>query len=150
MKQSSSQTGAIGELQFAINCINRGINASMPILHDSRYDVVTEYNGIFYRVQVKSTRSKDLNSSNTIAWAMDTSYSAKEVDFLVFYIEDSNINIIVPFLFTGTTGGTTTVRITASVALSRLYIAILNGAFGPLFFFVPSSIPAHGSTSCKA
>jgi hypothetical protein len=27
---------------------------------------------------------------------MDTSYSAKEVDFLVFYIEDSNINIIVP------------------------------------------------------
>lgn len=96
MNQSASQTGAIGELQFAINCIKNGISASMPIMHSSRYDVVTEYNGIFYRVQVKSTLSKDLDKSNTISWMMDSSYSSKEIDFFAFYISDKDINIIVP------------------------------------------------------
>jgi hypothetical protein len=94
--QTTSQTGAIGELQFAINCLKRGINASMPVLHNSRYDVVTEYNGLFYRVQVKSTLSKDLDKSNTISWFMDSSYSSKEIDFFAFYISDKDTNIIVP------------------------------------------------------
>jgi hypothetical protein len=96
MNQTTSQTGAIGELQFAINCLKRGINASMPVLHNSRYDVVTEYNGLFYRVQVKSTLSKDLDNSNTISWVMDSTYSSKEIDFFAFYISDKDTNIIVP------------------------------------------------------
>jgi hypothetical protein len=96
MNQTTAQTGAIGELQFAINCIRHGISAAMPVLHDSRYDVVTEYNGIFYRVQVKSTRSKDLNDSNTIYWVMNTTYSSKEIDFIALHIEDNDTNIIVP------------------------------------------------------
>jgi hypothetical protein len=93
---STSSTGAIGELQFAINCISLGINTSIPVLHDSPYDVVTEYNGIFYRVQVKYTGSDELLTSNTMYWNMSRSYSSNEVDFLALYSSGNGKTIIIP------------------------------------------------------
>jgi hypothetical protein len=66
------------------------------VLHDSPYDVVTEYNGIFYRVQVKYTGSDELLTSNTMYWNMSRSYSSNEIDFLALYSSGNGKTIIIP------------------------------------------------------
>jgi len=50
---STHQKGVLGELEFALHLINQGYTVLQPLNPNSSYDLVTEKDGVFYRIQVK-------------------------------------------------------------------------------------------------
>lgn len=95
---STSQVGAFGEYHFAARCIELGINVSFPAVHDCRYDVITEYNGLFYRVQVKSKLHSLQSQSTSNLWTLSqkAAYSEGQVDFFAFFLIDEKTYLIIP------------------------------------------------------
>lgn len=95
---STSQIGAFGEYHFAARCIELGINVAFPAVHDCRYDVITEYNGLFYRIQVKSKQlsAQSKRSSNLWTLSHKAAYSEGEVDFFAFFLIDEKTYMIIP------------------------------------------------------
>ena len=55
MSSKNKQIGIIGEQILIAEFIKHGINVLLPVGDNSPYDIVIELNGIFYKVQVKTT-----------------------------------------------------------------------------------------------
>ena len=49
-------TGELTELKCQLYCLEKGYIVSKPILDNARYDMLLDYNGKFYRIQIKTSR----------------------------------------------------------------------------------------------
>lgn len=111
----NNQKGYLTELYFEMFCTQRKILLSKPIIQDSRYDYIMEYNGKLFKIQCKSSSYKDNDSivfrthMNNIRKNTTSYYSAKDVDF--FYTYYDGISYLIPFNKSGK--GATTLRFTS-------------------------------------
>lgn len=48
--------GEFTELKCQLYCLEKGYIVSKPILDNARYDMLLDYNGKFYRIQIKTSR----------------------------------------------------------------------------------------------
>lgn len=85
--------GTITELQVAAYIMSLGYIVSQPLSQDSKYDLLIDVNGAFYRVQVKKAR-RETDASVMINCRTTTTnvrncktirYTKDEVDFFATY-----------------------------------------------------------------
>ena len=48
--------GELTELKCQMYCLEQGFIISKPVLDNARYDMLIDYNGKIYRVQIKTSR----------------------------------------------------------------------------------------------
>ena len=48
--------GELTELKCQMYCIEQGFTVSKPVLDSARYDMLLDYNGKIYRIQIKTSR----------------------------------------------------------------------------------------------
>ena len=88
-----------GELRFAAEFLRKGWQIFLPYGEDSPIDLLIEKDGIFKRVQVKSTSSIKgaihcrIKSSNN--WQVKK-YSKKEIDFFAIYDYSNKKGYLIP------------------------------------------------------
>lgn len=110
----SNQKGTLTELYYELFCVERKIMLSKPIMQDSRYDYIMEYNKKLYKVQCKSSTFKEdkiifKTHMNNIRQNITTYYSSEDVDF--FYTYYNGISYLIPFKDAGKSE--TTLRFTS-------------------------------------
>lgn len=96
--------GELTELKCQIFCLEKGYIVSKPIVDNARYDLLLDYNGKFYRIQIKTSRwmSKDhegiifnCKSQHSISGGNKImKYTPDEIDF--FMTEFENKFYLVP------------------------------------------------------
>jgi len=95
----TKQKGDIAEAFITYLLKQNGFNVLIPWGEDNRYDIVSEKNGIFKRIQVKYATPKDgtievrirsCNNYNIIH------YSPKDIDIIAVYSSDLNKVYFVP------------------------------------------------------
>lgn len=95
----TKQKGDIAEAFITFLLKKRGFNVLIPWGEDIRYDLVTEKNGVFKRIQVKYVTPKDgvlevvmrsFNNYNVIY------YSPKDVDIIAAYSSQENKVYFIP------------------------------------------------------
>jgi hypothetical protein len=88
-KLTNKHRGELAELAFMRKAATLGFSVAKPWGESERYDVVLRAGKVFWRVQVKSVRSKSPNRPyyrvNTTNW-LKLPYTADEIDFLFAYI----------------------------------------------------------------
>lgn len=72
----------MSETAVELDLLRRGFSTSRPTV-PSRYDLVVEVSGRFYRVQTKTGRLDVRN--NTLKASFDSPYSPDEVDVIAIY-----------------------------------------------------------------
>lgn len=88
-----------GELRFASEFIRKGWNIFLPYGEDSPVDLLIQKDGVFKRVQIKTTKAKNgvvfcrLKSSNN--WQVKT-YSKKEIDLFGIYDAENKLGYPLP------------------------------------------------------
>lgn len=91
--------GELAELAFMRKAAAMGFSVAKPWGDSERYDVVLRYEKIFWRVQVKSVRSKAPQRKHyrvvTTNW-LKLPYKAEEIDFLVAYIFPEDAWYVLP------------------------------------------------------
>ena len=96
--------GELTELKCQIFCLEKGYIVSKPIVDNARYDLLLDYNGKFYRIQIKTSRwmSEDhegiifnCKSQHSISGGNKImKYTPDEIDF--FMTEFENKFYLVP------------------------------------------------------
>lgn len=95
----TKQKGDIAEAYVAYLLKQNGFNVLIPWGEDNRYDLVTEKNGVFKRIQVKYATPKDgvvevrvrsCNNYNVIR------YSPRDIDIIATYSSEQNKVYFVP------------------------------------------------------
>ena len=94
------------EMQFMARAAAHGFTVSKPWGDSARYDFAIEHNGVFHRVQVKSTsyqsaKGRKAYLANTISRPPQRKdngqpYTAAQIDFFAFYIIPEDLWYIVP------------------------------------------------------
>lgn len=56
---TSTKSGDIGEALVVAEAAKRGLNPSLPLSNDLRYDMIIDRDGVLEKVQVKTTSPKD-------------------------------------------------------------------------------------------
>lgn len=88
--------GEITEQQVAIEFLKLGILVSKPLVQSSRYDFIADINHKLYKIQVKTSTSKEENSYIEFATStshtntqgtLNLTYSAEDVDFFATMYE---------------------------------------------------------------
>lgn len=90
--------GPYAEIAFILKAIEKGINISKPLFDISKFDLIVNAKKD-YRVQVKSTRIKQLNGAykfNTSCGNDKRLYREHEIDFVACYISSLDIWYILP------------------------------------------------------
>lgn len=96
----TKQKGDIAEAFVTYLLKQNGFNVLIPWGEDNRYDLVSEKNGIFKRIQVKyatskngmvEVRARSCNNYNVIH------YSPKDIDIIAVYSPDQHKVYLVPF-----------------------------------------------------
>jgi PD-(D/E)XK endonuclease len=89
--------GEWAEMRFMVRAAEHGITVSKPWGDSSCYDFASEYDGNFYRVQVKSTSLKIYESYSCHVNTGDGArYVENQIDFLAAYIVPLDLWYIVP------------------------------------------------------
>ena len=95
----TKQKGDIAEAFVTFLLKQHGFNVLIPWGEDNRYDLVTEKNGVFKRIQVKYATPKDgavevrirsCNNYNIIH------YSSKDIDIIAVYSPEENKVYFIP------------------------------------------------------
>lgn len=95
----TKQKGDIAEAFFTYLLKKNGFNVLIPWGEDNRYDLVTEKNGVFKRIQVKyvtpknGTLTVNLRSSNNYNVIH---YSRKEIDIVAAYCSKNQKVYFIP------------------------------------------------------
>jgi hypothetical protein len=72
MKLSARQIGAVGVARVAGALFRNGYSVLTPMEDFSSYDLVAERDGIFHRIQIKTTSKPESDRVDyIICWAMD-------------------------------------------------------------------------------
>lgn len=91
--KNSKEIGNLTELQCITGLYELGCDISIPFGNSQKYDLIMDYNGILYKIQVKhanehedthfifKTRWQGHNSSGYT----QTSYTKKDIDFFATY-----------------------------------------------------------------
>jgi hypothetical protein len=88
-KLDNRHRGELAELAFMRKAAALGFSVAKPWGDSERYDVVLRTRKVFWRVQIKSVRSKSPGRKHyrvSIANSVKAPYTAEEIDFLVAYI----------------------------------------------------------------
>ena len=96
--QHAKRRGEWVEMQFMARAAAHGLTVSKPWGDSARYDFAVEYNGRFYRVQVKSTSYKS-GRFYVCGWCPpggQRPYTAQDIDLLAAYIIPEDIWYILP------------------------------------------------------
>jgi hypothetical protein len=102
-KLGNKQRGDVAEMVFLRKASSMGFGVAKPWADGERYDFVVRAGGLFWRVQVKSVRSKSPQRKHyrvaTTSW-LKIGYTADEIDFLAAYIfpEDTWYIFLVAFV----------------------------------------------------
>lgn len=96
--------GELTELKCQLYCLEQGYIISKPILDNARYDMIIDYNGKFYRIQVKTSRWMseehegivfNCKSQHSVSGGNKImKYSPEEIDF--FMTEFENEYYLIP------------------------------------------------------
>lgn len=89
IKLDNKHRGELAELAFMRKAASLGFFVARPWGDSDRYDVVVRSGKIFWRVQIKSVRSKAPGRNYYCARTVShfkMSYTAEEIDFLAAYI----------------------------------------------------------------
>ncbi len=103
----TKQKGDIAEAYLAYALKQKGFNVLMPWGEDVRYDLVSEKNGIFKRIQVKYVTPKNgilevrFRSSNN---HKVIHYSSSDVDIIAVYNEEGKKIYFIPLTDAGRKG----------------------------------------------
>ena len=92
--------GDLGVLSFIKMATEKHFIVSIPFGDTDEYDVITDYNGILNRVQIKSiyTLQKDKDRYSTkIGRGNAAKKPYKNIDFAVIYISHEDTWYIIPF-----------------------------------------------------
>ena len=99
----SQQTvkGDIAELKFAYEARRRGFNVNFPAGSDSEYDCIIESKGNIFRVQIKSTKTKEKDKNcyrinATYGSKRDKIYSKEVCDLIAVYVNDIDSFYLIP------------------------------------------------------
>jgi len=87
---TSNQFGCLGEYKFALECMSRGYDVSMPLRHTSHYDLIVDVNNQLYKIQVKSHSGIDEGNRSTVKFilissAKNRAYLKSDVDYFALY-----------------------------------------------------------------
>jgi hypothetical protein len=98
-KLNNKHRGELAELAFMRKAAALGFSVAKPWGESERYDVVLRAGKVFWRVQVKSVRSKSPSRKHyrvtTTNW-LRLPYTADEIDFLVAYIFPEDTWYVLP------------------------------------------------------
>ena len=97
----SSRQGEIAELKFEVKALELGFTVLHPYGMDYKYDLVTELNGDFKKIQVKSTAfvpkgKRSIYRCNTSYKKGTGVYTKDHFDFMAVYIFPEDIFYIIP------------------------------------------------------
>jgi hypothetical protein len=92
------QRGEWAELRFMARVAELGLTVTKPWGESARYDVAVEHDGIFLRVQVKSTMYRVGNAyvCNVRPDSDLRPYTVGEIDFLAAYVIPEDVWYILP------------------------------------------------------
>ena len=85
--------GEITEMKCQLFCLEQGYIISKPILDNARYDLLLDYNGKIYRIQIKTSRWKNENKTGIIFNCYSVSnkkkhnYTKDEIDYFATFWE---------------------------------------------------------------
>lgn len=99
MTSSTKTLGTIGELAVTQTILREGFEVFREVTDSSRIDLVVLAHNQFFKVQVKTTRSKNGAVSiekNKITNRKRFSYTEKDIDVIATFVEDKNIVLFVP------------------------------------------------------
>lgn len=87
---TSNQFGCLGEHKFALECMSRGYDVSMPLRHSSPYDLIVDVDHQLLKIQVKSLNQEKQKGRHTIKYVIDSKnkdryYNAADVDYFALY-----------------------------------------------------------------
>ena len=87
---TTNQFGCLGEYKFALECMSRGYDVSMPLRHTSPYDLVVDVDSKLYKIQVKSHSGKDEGNRSTVRFKItqkvkNKAYLKSDVDYFALY-----------------------------------------------------------------
>lgn len=88
--------GEWAELQFMARAIELGLRLSKPCCEVTHYDFVVEHDGVFVRVQVKSTMFKDWGGYSCTVRGREGPYQGDPFDFLAAYVFQEELWYIIP------------------------------------------------------
>lgn len=97
----NNQKGALTELQCELCFLSRKILLSEPIIADSKYDYIMDFNGKLYKIQCKSSTPKDddrivfYTEMTNVRNNNKTYYQSNDVDF--FYTYHNGVSYLIPF-----------------------------------------------------
>lgn len=92
--------GKIAEMDFAKQCMQRGLHVSLPLNDCSGYDAIVEKNGKLIKVQIKSAKKRSHGKrapEHTYRFAVvkgrlsDIKYENKHYDVLACYVHELNL-----------------------------------------------------------
>ena len=94
----SLELGNIGELEFQLAATKKGLIVSKPTLNNIVYDLIVDTNNKIYKIQVKANFSSGSTFGFNVSKGSNIkrSYSKKEVDYIVCFINYHNIWYIFP------------------------------------------------------
>lgn len=87
----NNKRGCLAEYRFAVECLKRGYEISMPLLDASIYDCIVDVNGDLKKVQIKSTtkkpeRSECRRSVHVRLANNKQAYDLGSVDYFAVYV----------------------------------------------------------------
>lgn len=84
----ANRRGCLAEYDFAVECLKRGYDISMPLLDSSVYDCLVDTGDRVIKVQVKSTTKVPEPRTTTIHVPIQNNkqdYSSSKVDYFAVY-----------------------------------------------------------------
>lgn len=125
--QDSTIKGAITELNCVKAFLKRNILVSQPVVADSKYDYIVDFNGRLLRIQCKTatlSENKDYLTIKTkttnIRTMKDTYYSKEDIDYFYTYCDGKDY--LIPVEKSG--HGVTCLRFTSKCANPNIRWAI--------------------------
>ena len=101
---NSKDKGNIGEAVALAEFTKYGIQCAIPFGDNARYDLIAEFNGKLNKIQVKFCNSKTECDSYTCRLVSSKNHTTnkvlsnytEDVDYMVFYIKELNVCLLVP------------------------------------------------------
>lgn len=89
----TNRLGCVAEYRFAVMAMQNGFNLSFPLMHSSPYDCVTEKDGVFKKIQIKSSLKKPEGNRSAVHIVLNNAkskYTKDRVDYFAIWLEHFN------------------------------------------------------------